>query len=220
MSIVFRLDSSIREEGSVTRALASTLESALVSELDDATVVRREIGLTPLPSTAWALSAFGGFTPAEQRTAEQTAAIALAAELGNEMEQADAYIFAVPLYNYGVSQHVKIWADLLLTDPRFQPGSKTIEGRPAFLVTARGGGYGAGTPREGWDHSTSWLVRMFNDILGLDVQTIETELTLADSQPHMADLRDLAAEKLRNAHDAAQSHGKRLAVELSAAEAA
>jgi FMN-dependent NADH-azoreductase len=221
VSTVFRLDSSIRNEGSVTRAIASTLESALVENLDDATVIRREIGLTPLPSDAWALSASTRMVPVDQQSPEQKQAVGLSRTLGDELENADAYIFATPFYNFGVSQHVKTWVDLLITDPRFAPGgAQPIAGRPAFVVIARGGGYGPGTPREGWDHATGWLRRVFGDVWGLDVHVIESELTLADVNPAMASLRDMAADNLRNAHSAAAEHGKRLATRLSDYEAA
>jgi FMN-dependent NADH-azoreductase len=222
MSTVFRLDSSIRSEenGSVTRAVASTLERSLVAELDDATVVRREIGLTPLPSSAWANSAFGRFAPEGERTPEQAASVALATELADELLASDAFILGAPFYNYGVSQHVKTWVDLTITDPRFAPGSQPIAGRPAYLVIARGGGYGPGTPRHGWDHGTDWLLRIFSDLWGLDVTAIETEFTLAETTPAMESLRPLAAEKLRDAHSAAKDHGKLLADKLSVDEVA
>ena len=208
MSTVFRLDSSIRNEGSITRAIASTLESALVEDLGDVTVIHREIGLTPLPSDAWSLSASTRFVSVDHQSAEQKAAVALSRELGDELEQSDAFILATPFYNFGISQHVKTWVDLLITDPRFAPGAQTIAGRPAYVVIARGGGYGPGTPREGWDHATGWLKRVFGDVWGLDVHLIESELTLADTNPAMAELRGMAADNLRNAHSAAIEHGK------------
>ena len=215
MKTIFRLDASIRNDGSVSRAIANTLQSALASELGDSVVVHREIGLTPLPSTAWAASAFSGYVPEAEHTAEQKQARALASELADELVDADAYIFAVPLYNFGVSQHFKAWVDLLLTEPRFPPGGQRIlEGRPAYLVIARGGGYAPGTPRHGWDHATGWLTRILADVLGLNVEVIESELTLADVNPAMAGLRDLAAQNLQNAHSAAADHGRRLATQL------
>ncbi|GAA5018373.1 FMN-dependent NADH-azoreductase [Actinopolymorpha pittospori] len=217
MSTVFRLDSSIRKEGSVTRAVASSLESALTAELEGATVVRREIGLTPLPSTVWAQSAFAGYVAEEQRTAEQKDAVALATTLADELVSADAYIFAVPFYNYGVSQHFKTWVDVALTDSRFAPGLVPLPGRPAYLVVARGGAYGPGTPREGWDHATDWLRRVLVDMWGLELEIIESELTLAEVTPAMEALRELAADNLRNAHSAAQEHGKHLAGRLISA---
>ena len=57
----------------------------------------------------------------------------------------------------------------------------------------RGGGYGAGTPREGWDHATPYLLRILGDVWGADVTLVEAELTLADVVPALAELRDAAA---------------------------
>ena len=132
---------------------------------------------------------------------------AVAAELADEVASADALIFAVPLYNFGVSQHFKTWYDVVSTDPRLGPGTTSLAGRPAFLVTARGGGYGAGTPREGWDHATGWMRRVLEDVWGLDLDVIETELTLAEVTPQMADLRELAHSLLADSHETAQQRG-------------
>ena len=41
---------------------------------------------------------------------------ALAATLTDELVSADALLFAVPLYNFGVSQHFKTYVDLVITD--------------------------------------------------------------------------------------------------------
>src|SRR5688572_20754133 len=122
MKTIFRLDASIRADGSVTRAVADTLQDELMSHLDDAAVANREIGLTPPPSTAWAGAVFGPHIPPEQRTPEQQAGIALATEFADELLAADAYVLALPFYNFGVSQHFKTYVDILLTEPRFAPG--------------------------------------------------------------------------------------------------
>lgn len=217
MTTLFRLDSSIRIDGSVTRAVADTLEEAVASESGQATVIRREIGTTPLPSEAWATAAFAGGVPEDQRSPEQRQAIGLATELADELSAADIAIIGAPFYNWGVSQHVKSWADLVLTDPRFAPGGPGAGGKPAFVVIARGGGYGEGTPRHGWDHATDWLKRIITDVWGFDLKLIETELTLADTAPSMAHLVELAREKLTDAHASARLHGKNAGRELTRA---
>ena len=227
MPSIFRLDASIRDKGSVTRAIADSLEAALAAGLADISIVNRDIGLRPLPPTAWAGAVFGPHLAAGARTPQQREGLALAAELAAELIGADAYVFAVPFYNFGVSQHFKTWVDLLLTDPRFALGSAVpIAGRPAELIVARGGGYGPGTPRHGWDHGTAWYRRVLEDIWGLDLRVIECELTLADVTPAMEGLRGLAAETLAGAHALAQDRGRLLArrlgrqpvLDLSAAE--
>ena len=216
MTTILCIDASIRPDGSVTRAVASSLEASIVADHSALTIVRRELGLSPLPSTAWPSAASAERTPPEHRTPQQLEAVALATTLADELVDADAYLFAIPLYNWGVSQHVKAWIDLILTEPRFGPRTeKLLAGRPAYLVTARGGFYGPGSPREGWDHSTPWLRRMFADLWELDLTVIETELTLADVNPAMAGLRELAAHNLDASHQAATDHGRGLADRLT-----
>jgi len=207
---LFRLDASIRRDGSVSREVADTVQRAWQAEHPSGTVRYRDLGLHPLPATAWSDAIEGRPVPAAERSPEQAAALDLAAELGSEMRDADAYLFAVPLYNFGVSQHVKTWWDILWTDLR-DLGERPLAGRAASLVLVRGGGYGPGTPREGWDHATPWLRRVFGDVLGLDLHLTEAELTLADVTPAMAGLRDRAAQLRAEAHVSAEGHGKRLA---------
>jgi FMN-dependent NADH-azoreductase len=215
MAKIFRLDASIRADGSVTRAVADTLQGELITRVGDVTLARRDIGRSPLSATAWAGAVFGPHTPAEQRTGEQKEATALAGTLADELLVADAYILALPLYNFGVSQHFKTYVDILLTDPRFAPGQPpAIGGRPAQLIVARGGGYGPGTPRHGWDHGTAWYQRVLIDILDLDVETTEVELTLADVTPAMEGLRATAAENLARGHSQARQNAELLARRL------
>jgi FMN-dependent NADH-azoreductase len=214
---LFRLDASIRTEGSVSREVADTVERAWRAEHPHAAVVGRDLGLHPLPADAWSTAVSGLSVPADQHTPEQAAAIALAASLADELLEAEAYLFAVPLYNFGVPQHVKAWIDLLLTEPRMRAGETPLAGRPAVLVVARGGGYGPGTPREGWDHSSPWLSRIFADLWGLDLHVATAELTLAGVTPAMAALIDLAEQSRRDAHVTAESHGRTIAQRVRAA---
>jgi FMN-dependent NADH-azoreductase len=210
---LFRLDASIRTEGSVSREVADTVQATWQAEHPGATVTHRDLGTDPLPAGAWLSLVGGRATPSEQ--AESST---LAAALADELIAADAYLFAVPLYNYGVPQHVKTWVDLLIADPRLgSGGEQPLAGRPAVLVVARGGGYGPGTPREGWDHGTPWLRRIFADVFGLDLRVVEAELTLARVNPAMAELRGLAEQSLRDAHTSAEEHGRAVARRVRAA---
>ena len=70
-----------------------------------------------------------------------------------------------------------------------------------IVLAARGGGYGPGTPREGWDHAEPWL-RHALSATGLEPRFITVELTMASSNPAMADLIPLAADSLVRAEAA------------------
>ena len=66
------------------------------------------------------------------------------------------------------------------------------------MLSSRGGGYGPGTPREGWDHAEAWLPHAVS-LTGLQPRFITAELTMAEVNPAMAELKPLAAESLSRA---------------------
>jgi len=211
---LFRLDASIRVEGSHSREIADIVEQEWRSAHPAAAVVTRHVGVEPIPATAWAGAVTANSIQEERRSPEQRAAMALAAESADELLTADALLFAVPLYNYGVSQHFKTWVDLTQTDTRIAGGA--LAGKPAVLVTVRGGGYGAGTPREGWDHATGWMRRILADVWQLDLRVVESELTLAGVNPALDQFKDLAVEIRARAEQAAHAEGRELAGLLAA----
>jgi FMN-dependent NADH-azoreductase len=213
---LFRLDASIRMEGSTSRALGDIVESEWHAAHPDADIVRRHIGTEPIPSTAWAAAVTGSMTPEDSRTLDQQEAAALATTLADELIGADALLFAIPLYNYGVSQHFKTYVDLVSTDPRLAPGAGALlAGKPAVLVTVQGGNYAAGTPREGWDHATSWMRRILEDVWQLDVDVVTREFTLVGVNPAMDEFQEIAEELKELAEKQAAEHGRRLADRLA-----
>ncbi|GAA1866497.1 FMN-dependent NADH-azoreductase [Asanoa iriomotensis] len=208
---LFRLDASIRVEGSHSREVADIVESEWRAAHPDDRIVRRHIGTDVLPATAWADANMAKYLPPDKWSGAQRSAAALAARLTDELVSADALLFAVPLYNYGVSQHFKTWVDTVLADPRMAPGAPPLlAGKPAVLVTVRGGAYGPGTPRAGWDHATPWMRRILGELWELDLRVVERELTLVGVVPDLDQFTELAAELGARAADLARSHGRAL----------
>ena len=192
---LLRLDASIRFDGSASRELADPVEQEWLAANPGDTVVRRNVGIDVLPADAWPLAMAAGFMPAESRTAEHKAARALAATLVDELVAADALLLAVPLYNFGISQHLKAWIDLIITDPRAGAGQRPVlAGKPVVLTIVRGGAYGPGTPRDGWDHATAYLRRILVDVWGAELTVVEREFTLVGVNPALDAFTDLAAE--------------------------
>ena len=167
--------------------------------------VQRHLGAEPLPAHAWAAAIAGGFTPEDGRTPEQRDALALASTLADELRLADGAILALPLYNWGVSQHVKTWIDLAVAGGG--SGERLLDGKPTVVVTTRGGGYGPGTPREGWDHNTAYLRRIVADVWGAELTLVERELTLAGVNPAMDPFIEAAALLRKAAQEAAFEAG-------------
>ena len=208
---LFRLDASIRAEGSVSRAIADIAETSWRASDPSAEVVRRDVGLDPLPATAWAAAVSANGVADVARRPDQRLATALASTLVDELLDADALLFAVPLYNFGVPQHLKAWVDLVLTEPRMaNRAAPVLAGRPAVLIIVRGGAYGPGTPREGWDYASGWIRRILEDVWGLDLRVVEREFTLVGVNPALDEFTDLAAQMHRDAERLAAAHGRHL----------
>jgi FMN-dependent NADH-azoreductase len=215
---LFRLDASIKVEGSASREIADVVEEHWLAAHPGERVVRRHIGTEPLPSDAWAHAVSASWTPVEDRTPEQQAAAELVTGLTDELLEADAILLAVPLYNFGVSQHIKAWFDLVITDPRGKD-APLLAGKPVVLATVRGGAYGAGTPREGWDHSTGYLRRILADVWGADLTVVEREFTLVGVNPALDEFADLAEQMHREALATAEVAGRALAEKVTLPQA-
>jgi FMN-dependent NADH-azoreductase len=203
MTHLLHIDSSIRGEQSVSRKLTARAAGNWRAAHPDGIVTYRDLGSDPVPH----LDTAGGLArivPAEQHTPEQAASWTLTQALVHEIKQADTILLGMPLYNFGVPSSVKAWVDHIIAlglsiDPETHAG--LLGGREFLVIASRGGGYGAGTPREGWDHAEPWLPHSVT-ATGLQPRFITAELTLAEVNPAMAPLKPLAAESLAAAERA------------------
>jgi FMN-dependent NADH-azoreductase len=201
---LYRLDASIRVEGSHSRALADIVEEEWNAGRPDDTVVNRHVGVDPVPATAWPLAVQSLMAPAdEERTLEQLDAVALAAHEVDLLLSADAALFAVPLYNFGVSQHFKAWVDLVITDPRMAGEAPATAGTPAVLAVVRGGFYGAGS-------ATGWMQRILSEVWKFDLEVVEEEFTLVGVNPALDEFKDMAVELRAKAAQNARERGRSL----------
>ncbi len=199
MANLLHIDSSITGDASVTRKLTARAAGAWRAANPGGTVSYRDLGADPVPHLN---SADGNVfqTPPDQHTPAQAATYALGLELAREIAEADAVILGLPLYNFGPPSSVKAWVDHLII-PGVTLDHETMQGRlstPLYALCARGGGYGEGTPRYGWEHATTWLPHGLS-LTGLEPRFIVAELTLATVNPAMAELIPLAEESLANA---------------------
>jgi FMN-dependent NADH-azoreductase len=206
---VLRIDATIQGDRSASAALADIVTAELLAARPGETVVHRHLGEDPLPADAWATAVGAGWTPVEQRTPEQAAAAALAVEVADELRAADAAVLALPLYNWGVSQHVKTWIDLAIAGGPL--GDPYLAGKPVVLVVTRGGSYAPGTPKEGWDHAIGYLRRIIGDVWQADLTVVERELTLVGVNPAMDALAEPAELMKKEAEAAAVAAGRALA---------
>jgi FMN-dependent NADH-azoreductase len=206
---VLRVDATIQGDRSASSALADLVLAEFTAAHPEAPVVRRHLGTDPLPAAAWETAISAAGTPEADRTPAQLEALGLAARLAGELQAARSAVLALPLYNFGVSQHVKTWIDLAIAGA--PNGTRLLDGTPVVLVTTRGGAYGPGTPRAGWDHNTGYLQRILADVWGADLTVVEREFTLVGVNPALDQFAELAADLHKTAEEAAAKAGVTLA---------
>ena len=216
MAHLLHVDSSALSAGSVSKEIAETFRKAWDAEHPGGTVTHRDLGQSPVPALVEpGLTA--GFTPADQHSAEQAAAFATRDELAREVEQADTYLFTVPMYNWGIPGTFKTWLDQIIMPGRtLNESAPPLAGRPATVILSYGGGYGPGAPKEGWDFVQPYLEKLLGQAMGLKLTFIKAELTLAGRVPAMAELIPLAQQSRAAAHESADSHARALASSFAA----
>ncbi|MDX6473857.1 MAG: FMN-dependent NADH-azoreductase [Gaiellaceae bacterium] len=203
MPTLLHLDSSLRHEGSRSRALSAHFTAAWRQANPDGTVVYRDLASDPIPHLD--LAAFSANLLAEEdRTPEQREARKLAETLANELLAADEIVLGIPLYNFGPPSTFKAWFDRIVVlglTVDMETGG-LLGGRRLTVTAARGGGYGPGTPREGWDHREPWLHHAFSSVGIDDIRVVHAELTLARESPRMSGLEDLEDQSIADAYAA------------------
>ncbi|MDX3354117.1 NAD(P)H-dependent oxidoreductase [Streptomyces sp. ME01-24h] len=209
MSYLLRIDASTSGQASFSRQVADSFTAAWPGD-----IVRRDLALDPVGHLD-AAGILARTTPADEHTPEQKAATRLQDELVEEFLGADAYLFAVPLYNYAMPSVFKAWLDHIMIVGRTfgLAGPAPTAGRPAVVVSARGGGYGPGAPQHGKDFLMPALQSILGDpkLMALDVRPVTPELTYARTVPSLMHLLPQHRASLEEAHAQARAQAVEIA---------
>ncbi|MFZ6848692.1 FMN-dependent NADH-azoreductase [Undibacterium sp. RuRC25W] len=142
---ILHINSSVRAAASHSKHITQTLVDALRTSHPDAQLTVRDLAQNPHPVLdETALQAL--FTPADQRTAEQQARVALDDALIAEIQSADTVVLGAPMYNFGISVQLKNWVDAIsragVTFRYGQHGPEgLLTGKKVYVVLTRGGMY-------------------------------------------------------------------------------
>ena len=139
---ILQINSSARSTGSESTRLADSIV-AKVNASGQATVVRRDLAANPHPvldeTTLQAL-----FTPADQRSADQAARVALDDALIAQVQAADVIVIGAPMYNFGITVQLKSWFDAIArAGVTFKYGPTgpigLLTGKKVYVAVTRGG---------------------------------------------------------------------------------
>jgi FMN-dependent NADH-azoreductase len=148
---ILQVNASARRDGANSTRLANTIVERLKATHPGATVTVRDLAATPHPVLDEA--ALGAlFTPADQRSPEQAARVALDDALIAEVQAHDTLVLGVPMYNFGNPVQLKGWIDAIaragVTFRYTESGPEgLLKGKKVYVALARGGLY-RGTERD------------------------------------------------------------------------
>ncbi len=174
------------------------------SDNPGATLTVRDLSRTPhLPLDESTLQAL--FTPADQRTPEHHARVALDDALIAEIQAADVVVLGVPMYNFGVPAQLKNWIDAIsraqVTFRYTANGPEgLLKGKKVYVALTRGGIY-RNTPG---DTQVPYLQTIFAFLGMTDVQFVYAEgLAMGPEaeQNALASARSQIEELLSNEED-------------------
>ncbi|WP_155056487.1 FMN-dependent NADH-azoreductase [Streptomyces blattellae] len=217
MATLLHIDSSVFPSGaSASRAVTDAFRKTWEEQHPEGTVIYRDLSVDPVPHiTADAHTA--GFADPAAHSPEQAAAFAGRLQLIEELEQADAVLIGAPMYNFAIPSTLKAWLDhVILMGRTAATEDSKIKGTPVTVIASRGGSYAPGTPREGYEYVQNYLSAVFADTLGMDLDFIVPELTMAPHNPAMAELVPLFEASRERALDDAAAKAKQLAQRFAA----
>ncbi|MBD9598773.1 FMN-dependent NADH-azoreductase [Pseudomonas sp. PDM10] len=175
MSRVLIIESSARQQDSVSRQLTQTFISQWQTAHPNDHITVRDLAVNPVPHLD--INLLGGWMkPAEQRNDIEQVSLERSNQLTDELLAADVLVMAAPMYNFAIPSTLKAWLDHVLragvTFKYTDTGPQgLLSGKRAYVLTARGGIYAGSTA----DHQEPYLRQVMAFIGIHDVTFIHAE---------------------------------------------
>jgi len=192
MATLLQINSSLSGDEGHSSSLSNEFVARWRERNPGGKVIVRDLARHPIPHLdAERLHAF--ITPADKRTATQKDIVDYSDQLISELRRADAVVFGVPMYNFGVPSTLKAYFDhVARSGETFQYTENGPQGllgdKPVYIFAARGGIY-QGTDA---DSQTGYL----NTFLGF-IGLTDTHFVYAEGMAMGGDQQKTALEKAK-----------------------
>lgn len=148
MSTLLLIESSVRQRDSVSRQLSEEFVAQWRQANPGGRVLSRDLAREPLPHLDADLLG-GWMKPAAEQSAAEQAALARSDQLIEELLATDVLVLGAPMYNFAIPSTLKAWLDHVLragvTFKYTEQGPRgLLQGKRAYVLTARGGVYAGG----------------------------------------------------------------------------
>jgi FMN-dependent NADH-azoreductase len=174
---LLQIDSSARA-GSVTRRVTARFAEEWRTSHPTGEVIQRDLSTTTLPliTDDWNAT---HIEPSKLSPAQRSY-LSTSDALIEEVQTADTIVIGAPMYNFAIPSLLKAWIDQVVRIGKtvgYGPNGPhgLLENKKVFVVTARGGAYEKGTPREKFDFQEPYLRHVFGFIGLTDVTFIHAE---------------------------------------------
>ena len=189
---ILHLISSPRGQASFSIKLGNAIVEKLVAANPDSTVKTHNLVSTPFPHLEEVhINSF--FTPAENHSPEQQAAIKHSNDAIAELQEADTIVIGAPLYNFNIHSTLKAWIDHVARAGKTFSYSEAgpeglVKGKKVYVAISSGGVYTEG-PYKAYDFIEPYLRGVLGFLGMTDITFYRVEGV------NMPALKDTALEK-------------------------
>ena len=175
---LLHLDSSALGAASVSRQLTAEIVARQKALHLDIRVTYRDLAADP------ALHLTGAHMAARMGATSDDATINADLVKGNaymdELLAADVLVIGTPMYNLSIPTPLKAWIDRVAVAGKTFQYTATgpqglLKGKKAFIASARGGVYSAGSPAAALEHQESYLIGLLAFLGVTDVKVVRAE---------------------------------------------
>lgn len=175
---VLHLDSSALGAASVSRQLTSEIVARQRALHPDIEVTYRDLAADP------ALHLTGAHMAARMGATSDDATLNDDLVKGNaymdELFAADVLVIGAPMYNLSIPTPLKAWIDRVAVAGKTFRYTATgpeglLKGKKAFIASARGGVYSAGSPAAALEHQETYLIGLLAFLGVTDVKVVRAE---------------------------------------------
>lgn len=193
---LLHLDSSLLGAASVSRRLSAEIVARHRALHPGIRVVVRDLAADPV------LHLSSAHMAALRGTATDDATITADLLKGNaymdELFASDILVIGAPMYNFSIPTPLKAWIDrIAVAGKTFRYTASGPEGllkdKKAFIASARGGVYAAGSPAAAFEHQESYLIGLLSFIGVVDVTVVRAEGLALSAQAKDAALANALA---------------------------
>jgi FMN-dependent NADH-azoreductase len=181
MKNILVIESSPRGNDSLSYQLAEVIVVKLKEKNPGVSVKVHNLNKDPLPHLNEShLAAF--FAPPEKHTSADKAAIRHSDAAIAEINEADAILISVPMYNFSIPSSLKAWIDQIVrAGLTFKYGASgqpegLIKGKKVYLAISSGGVYSDG-PMKAYDFVEPYLRGVLGFLGMTDISTFRVEGT-------------------------------------------